>query len=277
MRPAGLPLVTKRFCSPRFPKQAPKAVDRGLLIQRANRDLVLVVRNTPGRRSPLSQVLSPDCQKLTFTAHADKVTGEFVGLKNGPTATSRAVRFVASAAATTSVPRSWVCSPDLAGRSPPELRGHDRHPLHQHPDGDQDDRNGPGRPAYCGLLIALHVLDTADGVRHRRFLPARWWSLSPLDGLVIAVLVWWHFVGANTSDDGYILTMARVSEHAGYMANYPMVRHSGGAVRLVLRPACVVVACDDSQHLDATAHPADGVGVLVDHQPGGDSPPQGTR
>ena len=35
-----------------------------------------------------------------------------------------------------------------------------------------------------------------------------------------AVLVWWHFVGANTSDDGYILTMARVSEHAGYMANY---------------------------------------------------------
>ena len=38
--------------------------------------------------------------------------------------------------------------------------------------------------------------------------------------MVVAVLVWWHFVGANTSDDGYILTMARVSENAGYMANY---------------------------------------------------------
>ena len=69
-------------------------------------------------------------------------------------------------------------------------------------------------------LGALHVLDTADGMRHRRFLPPRWWSIRPLDVLVIAVLVWWHFVGANTSDDGYILTMARVSEHAGYMANY---------------------------------------------------------
>jgi arabinosyltransferase C len=69
-------------------------------------------------------------------------------------------------------------------------------------------------------LIALHVLDTGDGTRHRRFLPARWWSIGALDALVIAVLVWWHFVGANTSDDGYILTMARVSEHAGYMANY---------------------------------------------------------
>jgi len=69
-------------------------------------------------------------------------------------------------------------------------------------------------------LIALHVLDTADGTRHRRFLPSRWWSIGGLDALVIAVLVLWHFVGANTSDDGYILTMARVSEHAGYMANY---------------------------------------------------------
>ena len=69
-------------------------------------------------------------------------------------------------------------------------------------------------------LIALHVLDTADGTRHRRFLPPRWWSVGGLDALVTAVLVWWHFVGANTADDGYILTMARVSEHAGYMANY---------------------------------------------------------
>ncbi|HEX9177449.1 MAG TPA: arabinosyltransferase, partial [Mycobacterium sp.] len=69
-------------------------------------------------------------------------------------------------------------------------------------------------------LIALHVLDTADGMRHRRFLPARWWSATPLDIVVTAVLVWWHFVGANTADDGYILTMARVSENAGYMANY---------------------------------------------------------
>ena len=34
------------------------------------------------------------------------------------------------------------------------------------------------------------------------------------------MLVWWHFVGANTSDDGYILQMARVADHAGYMSNY---------------------------------------------------------
>lgn len=66
------------------PKQAPKAVDRGLLIQRANGDLVVVVRNTPVVVAPMAQVLSPACRELTFTARADKVTGEFVGLTKGP-------------------------------------------------------------------------------------------------------------------------------------------------------------------------------------------------
>ena len=49
-----------------------QAVDRGLLIQRANDDLVVVVRNTPVAVAPLSQVLSPACQRLTFVAHADE-------------------------------------------------------------------------------------------------------------------------------------------------------------------------------------------------------------
>ena len=66
------------------PKQAPKAIDRGLLIERVNNDLLVIVRNTPVVSAPLDQVLSPACQRLTFTAQADKVTGEFVGLVRGP-------------------------------------------------------------------------------------------------------------------------------------------------------------------------------------------------
>ncbi|MFF0816237.1 arabinosyltransferase domain-containing protein [Rhodococcus sp. NPDC003318] len=69
-------------------------------------------------------------------------------------------------------------------------------------------------------LVALHRLDGIDGRTHRRFFPSHWWRVRPLDGLVVGVLVLWHFVGANTSDDGYLLTMARVSEVSGYMANY---------------------------------------------------------
>ncbi|MCC3327998.1 arabinosyltransferase domain-containing protein [Nocardia abscessus] len=69
-------------------------------------------------------------------------------------------------------------------------------------------------------LVALHLLDTTDGRKPRRFLPAHWWRVTPADGAVLGLLALWHVIGANTSDDGYILNMARASEHAGYMANY---------------------------------------------------------
>ncbi|NLE81954.1 MAG: arabinosyltransferase, partial [Rhodococcus sp.] len=69
-------------------------------------------------------------------------------------------------------------------------------------------------------LYALHRIDGVDGRRARRFLPARWWKITGVDAIVVGVLLLWHVIGANTSDDGYLLGMARVSEHAGYMANY---------------------------------------------------------
>jgi arabinosyltransferase C len=208
------------------PKQAPKAVDRGMLIQRANDELVLVVRNVAVVTAPLSQVLSPACQRLTFTAHADRVTAEFVGLTQGPNAEHPGSPLRGERSGYDFRPQIVGVFTDLAGAvpsfKPPGLSF----------SATVDTRysTSPTLLKMAAMilgvlltvvaLIALHVLDTADGTRHRRFLPARWWSIGGLDALVIAVLAWWHFVGANTSDDGYILTMARVSEHAGYMANY---------------------------------------------------------
>ncbi|MFD6160329.1 arabinosyltransferase domain-containing protein [Nocardia sp. NPDC060256] len=69
-------------------------------------------------------------------------------------------------------------------------------------------------------LVALYRLDSLDGRRSRRFLPTRWWRLQPPDYLVFATLLVWHFIGANTSDDGYILGMARASQSSGFMSNY---------------------------------------------------------
>ncbi|BCI55754.1 arabinosyltransferase A [Mycolicibacterium litorale] len=208
------------------PKQAPKAVDRGLLIERVGNDLLVIVRNTPVVSAPLTEVLSPQCERLVFTAHADKVTGEFVGLVQGPDdvepgeAPGEPLRGERSGYDFR--PQIVGVFTDLSGPAPPGLEF-----------SATVDSRYSSTPTLLKLLVmiagvaltvialgALHVLDTADGMRHRRFLPARWWSLRPLDGVVAAVLVWWHFVGANTADDGYILTMARVSEHAGYMANY---------------------------------------------------------
>ncbi|MDT5355511.1 MAG: arabinosyltransferase, partial [Mycobacterium sp.] len=204
------------------PKQAPKAVDRGLLIEHVNDDLVVVVRNTPVVVAPLSQVLSAACQKLVFTAHADRVTGEFVGLKQGPNDEHPGSPLRGERSGYDFRPQIVGVFTDLSGPAPPGLTF----------SATIDTRysSSPTRAKMAAMvlgvaltiagLIALHILDTADGTRHRRFLPPRWWSISGLDGLVTLVLVWWHFVGANTADDGYILTMARVSEHAGYMANY---------------------------------------------------------
>ncbi len=204
------------------PKQAPKAVDRGLLIQRANDELVLVVRNVPVVTAPLSQVLGPACERLTFTAHADRVVAEFVGLTQGPNAEHPGSPLRGEKSGYDFRPQIVGVFTDLAGPAPPGLSF----------SATVDTRysSSPTQLKMAAMilgvvltglaLVALHVLDTADGTRHRRFLPSRWWSVGALDGLVVAVLGWWHFVGANTSDDGYILTMARVSEHAGYMANY---------------------------------------------------------
>ncbi|MGN2634839.1 arabinosyltransferase domain-containing protein [Nocardia takedensis] len=69
-------------------------------------------------------------------------------------------------------------------------------------------------------LAALARLDGSDGRGHRRFLPANWLKPTWADGAVIGTLLVWHFIGANTSDDGYILSMVRVAPDAGYMANY---------------------------------------------------------
>jgi arabinosyltransferase C len=208
------------------PKQATNAVDRGLLIERANNNLAVVVRNTPVVVAPMSAVLGPDCEELVFTARADEVTAEFVGLTqaDNPTTTSEDSDdpLRGERGGYDFRPQIVGVFTDLSGPAPPgmELSA-------------TIDTRYSSAPTVLKLivmvlgvlmtltaLIALHRLDTADGVRHHRLLPGRWWSIGGLDALVAAVLVWWHFVGANTADDGYILTMARVSENAGYMANY---------------------------------------------------------
>ncbi|MGB3483542.1 MAG: arabinosyltransferase domain-containing protein [Mycobacterium sp.] len=208
------------------PKQAPQAVDRGLLIERANNNLVVVVRNTPVVSAPMQAVLGPDCQRLEFSAHADTVTAEFVGLTeaDNPATTSEdeSSPLRGERGGYDFRPQIVGVFTDLAGPAPPGLEF----------SATIDTRysSSPtllklvamilGTALTIASLIALHRLDTADGMHHRRFLPPRWWSVSGLDALVVTVLVWWHFVGSNTADDGYILTMARVSENAGYMANY---------------------------------------------------------
>ena len=69
-------------------------------------------------------------------------------------------------------------------------------------------------------LLALWRLDRLDGRRMHRLIPSRWRTVTPVDGVVVGGFALWYVIGANSSDDGYILGMARVADHAGYMSNY---------------------------------------------------------
>ncbi|UVE01068.1 arabinosyltransferase domain-containing protein [Corynebacterium amycolatum] len=79
---------------------------------------------------------------------------------------------------------------------------------------------------YLGLLltlaslVALARIDRIDGSSFTPLFKRGALKPTPLDILVGTILVVWHFIGGNTSDDGYIFTMARVSDESGYMANY---------------------------------------------------------
>jgi arabinosyltransferase B len=80
-----------------------------------------------------------------------------------------------------------------------------------------DQMDGRGLAARL-LLGPFRPASSPGGMR--RILPANWRSFTWIDATVIAAFLLWHVIGANSSDDGYILGMARVADHAGYMSNY---------------------------------------------------------
>ncbi|BBX85134.1 arabinosyltransferase A [Mycolicibacterium aubagnense] len=77
-----------------------------------------------------------------------------------------------------------------------------------------------GITATIVALLALWRLDRLDGRRMQRLIPSRWRTFNLVDGVVIGGFLLWHVLGAGSSDDGYILGMARVAPHAQYMINY---------------------------------------------------------
>lgn len=77
-----------------------------------------------------------------------------------------------------------------------------------------------GALALLACLLAVNRLDAGTARRAPRWAPIGWWRLTGRDLTVFAVLGAWIFIGPVTSDDGYILTMARVAEDAGYLTNY---------------------------------------------------------
>ncbi|MFP5068841.1 arabinosyltransferase domain-containing protein [Pseudonocardia nantongensis] len=75
----------------------------------------------------------------------------------------------------------------------------------------------------AGSLWFLRRLDDRDArrVQHGRRLAVGLRGRDVVrDVLVVAVLMVWAVIGSMTSDDGYILTISRANEAAGYVGNY---------------------------------------------------------
>ncbi|WP_433729770.1 arabinosyltransferase domain-containing protein [Nocardia sp. CA-129566] len=197
-----------------IPFASGQASAKGLVVSVADGTLSVLLRDVPLLSAPVAEIAG--CEAVTIDSTAAASTVEFVGAKRQDgtpfrNAVTRDIR-----------PQVVGVFTDLdAGK----LDG-----AKLHADIDSRFSSTPSvlklgamiAAAICTIiaLIALHLLDNADGRRARRFLPAHWWRFTLADAAVLGILVLWHFIGANTSDDGYILNMARVSEHSGYMANY---------------------------------------------------------
>ena len=222
------------------PRQASKSPERGLFIRRTGnpadppdkQSIEVVVRNVPLVSATLADMRSQDCRDIVVHADSDAVTAEFVGM------TAPASQFDSGSTAlmgTTKGRESQTYSADqrpqvtglftdLSGPASqvPGLRAHVTI--------DSRYSTAPTILKWLVLIVgivctllslsALAVLDSTDGRKHRRIFPARWWRLNARDYVVIGALIIWHFIGPNTSDDGYLLTMSRVAQNSEYTANY---------------------------------------------------------
>ena len=209
------------------PKAAEKAVERGLFVRLSGRSsdpidtrtVEVVVRNIPLVSATIAQMRQQDCRSIEVRATSDEVTAQFVGMTGNDGQPLRG-----STSDGDQRPQLTGVYTDLtAPRS--QLDGLT---VHATVDSRYSTASttlkwtaiGVGVVMTIVSLVALAVLDGTDGRRHRRIFPARWWRLNPRDGVVVLALLVWHVIGANTSDDGYLLTMSRVAENAHYTANY---------------------------------------------------------
>ncbi|MFD6155644.1 arabinosyltransferase domain-containing protein [Nocardia sp. NPDC060256] len=198
------------------PVSSGQATATGLVVSVADGTLSVVLRDVPLLSAPVAEITAAGCTALTVDSTAAATSTEIAGAtrQDGTPFRNTVTRDIR--------PQMVGVFTDLAaGR----LDG-----ARLHADIDSRFSSSPSvlkliaiiAAVVCTIiaLLALHMLDTSDRRRARRFLPAHWWRFTVTDAVVLGTLGLWHFIGANTSDDGYILNMARASGHAGYMANY---------------------------------------------------------
>jgi arabinosyltransferase B len=199
------------------PKQGKDATLNGLFVNVTSQRVDVTDRNVVIASVPRTQVSSPQCQRIEITSTHAGTFATFVGLTD-PSGQPLRNGF----ADPNLRPQIVGVFTDLTGPAPPGLQL-----------SATIDTRFSTTPTILKLtamllaiaatvvaLVALWRLDQLDGHRMRRLIPANWRFFTWIDATVIVAFLLWHVIGANSSDDGYVLGMARVADHAGYMSNY---------------------------------------------------------
>ena len=199
------------------PKKGKDAALNALFVVASSQRVDVTDRNVVIASVPRDQAVSPQCQRIEITSTQSGAYATFVGLTDP---TGKPVR--GGFPDPNLRPQIVGVFTDLTGPAPPGLRL-----------SATIDTRFSTTPTTLKLvamvlaivstivaLVALWRLDQLDGRRMHRLIPTRWRKFTLIDATVIFGFLLWHLIGANSSDDGYILGMARVADHAGYMSNY---------------------------------------------------------
>ncbi|HWT47976.1 MAG TPA: arabinosyltransferase domain-containing protein, partial [Mycobacterium sp.] len=203
------------------PKKGKDAALNALFVVASSRRVDVTDRNVVIASVPRDQAASPQCQRIEITSTRAGTFATFVGLP-GPPGQSNQRGLRGGFPDPNLRPQIVGVFTDLTGPAPPELRL-----------SATIDTRFSTTPTTLKLvamvlaivstivaLLALWRLDQLDGRRMHRLIPTRWRKFTLIDATVIFGFLLWHLIGANSSDDGYVLGMARVADHAGYMSNY---------------------------------------------------------
>ena len=201
-----------------FATNPPAGIDatRNGLFVRANADSVVVAfRDSVAAVAPRAAVSAGACSALRIDAGPGGVSAEFLGIPGAAGSLPPDKKPQVTGVFTElKVP----AQPGLSARIAIDTR------FISHPTTLKRAVMVTGLGCVIASIVALAALDRRRcrprpprGARHPAGHRARHW---PTDTAVIGTLAVWHVIGAISSDDGYNLTMARISGEAGYVANY---------------------------------------------------------
>src|ERR1700754_4290223 len=199
------------------PKDGKQAALNALFVNVNRQRVDITDRNVVVASVPRERAAAPGCQRIEITSSEAGTFATFVGLTDPTTGKEQRTGFTDPNLR----PAIVGIFTDLTGPAPPGLSA-----------SAIIDTRFSTTPTALKLtamvlaiistviaLVALWRLDRLDGRRMQRWIPQRWRTFSATDVVVIGGFLVWHIIGANSSDDGYILQMARVARHAGYLSH----------------------------------------------------------